>query len=618
MNPCCLSKKHVTPSGCVGTRFTHGETKVSLKPSTPQGVTVDTTAKTLSDTQGMPVKKLRWLKSVPVNPLCCTHGSALRSKKMTLNDKHPSYGPIYLTNLPPRDPSWKSEMSEVGSTSTGGGSKGFWNLSMRDLYRTFWWPLGTDCVASDLNSLNGCSKSTMYPSWYSRAKIQPQSRNSQKTLWPSYKFTVADGMATAGTERAPKTLTKALKLRLKPTKDQKSILNSWSHAARFTYNKAISVIRNPKEPKKGKNKLKVRDRYVTARYRKDGKMVPNPFFKNRQWLLDCPKAIRKGAIDGAFAAWKAAHTNKLRGHQASYEMGFQTRKDQDLKGWSLYLEKANVRREGVHLFIFPEILGEMKYASSKQLEKLLCGKTRQLKKSVCVHPEMDCRLQKDRYGDFYLIVPIQVTVRKDPTGRGVASMDPGIRKWLVTYSPDKEESYIFGSRFMETLWPTMYRVDKLVSEMVEQRGKKRAQTAILVTRLRKQIFQKKQEMLFQTANTLTKEYSMLLVPHLDTTGFVSSPWALKAKKYRREMMNTCHGRFVALLEQKCLERGVAFVPVTEEYTSQTCPNCGCLHKTSSETKCCPQCHLEADRDLVGALNIFLRTVRMGEAPTMPS
>ena len=81
------------------------------------------------------------------------------------------------------------------------------------------------------------------------------------------------------------------------------------------------------------------------------------------------------------------------------------------------------------------------------------------------------------------------------------------------------------------------------------------------------------------------------------------------KYLARELNNTKHCAMFDHLKNKCIERKVQFLHVTEHYTSQTCHVCGCLHKTDAETKICPNCNYKGDRDILGALNILLKAAR---------
>lgn len=76
----------------------------------------------------------------------------------------------------------------------------------------------------------------------------------------------------------------------------------------------------------------------------------------------------------------------------------------------------------------------------------------------------------------------------------------------------------------------------------------------------------------------------------------------------RALLQARHCEFFEYLKEKSRETGTQFLHVREEYTSQTCPNCGCLNKCNEVYKC-KSCKFSEDRDITGAFNIMLKAVR---------
>jgi putative transposase len=384
---------------------------------------------------------------------------------------------------------------------------------------------------------------------------------------------------------------KAFKLRLKPTAQQKLKLKQWAGAARFTYNKVIETFNNDKDKSKVNN-FKLRNKFVTYTTRHG---TTNNFFSNKLWLLDCPKAIRKGAVDDAVTARKAALTNLKNGNIKHFSMRYRTKKH---KSWSLTLEKANVVHKEDALSIFPKMLGNMKYCSTKQLNKLIGTN----------HPLMDCKLQQDRYNDYYLIVPTKVKVCNTPKLSGVVAIDPGIRKYVTMYSPDNKEAYLIASEFQKIIVPLLLQADKLCAQTTRTNGRKKYKLEQRLVRLRKRIHYLKTELFNQTASFISDNYSTVLMPKLDTQQIAAL--STTNKYLARELNNTRHMSFFNHLRYKCLEKGVKFLHVEEHYTSQTCHECGHLHKTNEEIHHCPCCGYVGDRDVIGAFNILLKAVRL--------
>ena len=72
------------------------------------------------------------------------------------------------------------------------------------------------------------------------------------------------------------------------------------------------------------------------------------------------------------------------------------------------------------------------------------------------------------------------------------------------------------------------------------------------------------------------------------------------------------GRLIGVLEDKAAAAGIEVTTVDERGTSSTCPRCAQrVPKPKGRNFSCPHCHLEAHRDLVGAINIASRSPRDG-------
>ena len=543
-----------------------------------------------------------------LNMLSSTLESPLQSSATTSNDSPNSCLNAFLTNIPDASKQ-PSQTSEAVSTSRGPDFYAFWDSSNRELYRQLSWLQETGLPALDSNSSNGCVQSTEQTSWFSTLRMAHQKKNLEKTSCPSYKFTVVDGMADAAMR--PTSIVKTFKLKLKPSREQKAKLESWAGCVRFTYNKTISLLTDTDRSKNThRTPISLQNRLVIAQKR--GASVKNSFIANKPWLEDCPTAVRKYAVRDACANLKACRTNYKKGNITHFTPPLRRKRTEQLCGWSLTLEKTNVSTECVKeardkknrpynvkkLFLYKRLLGEMKYCCSKQLHKLIPGKS----------PEADPKIQKDRFGDYYLLLSITVPTKPLPkTVSNPVSCDPGVRKFLATYSP-QGEAKLYGNRWATTIMELALQVDRMVGEACKLRGRALWKHKKHIKRIRKRIHNLKEEMRSKVAHEVVNSGDAVLLPKLSVKDLVVKATRRLTTKTARSLLAAGHGMFFERVQHKCLERGVWFLEVTEHYTSQTCPQCGTLTKCNEVYKC-RECGFTHDRDLVGSLNILLRALR---------
>ena len=349
------------------------------------------------------------------------------------------------------------------------------------------------------------------------------------------------------------------------------------------YNKTIALLTN-KNNNTVRSENQLRYRLTTVKSRKTKK--ENSFFYNKPWLKSCPTAVRKAAVYEAKANLQACFSNLKAGNIKKFKSPFRTKKNEKLRGYAFSIEKTNVKKKDDKLYLFETLLGEIRYYGTKQLHKLMPGD----------RPDMDCKVQKSAYGEYFLVIPyvVQAKPQKKEFANPV-SIDPGVRKFLTTYAPASEESYMIGNRWTKTVMGVLLYLDK-------EKDRKRRQ------RLLKRVFYLKKEMHDQTACFIAKRYDLVLMAKLDTGRLGKKVSRRLRTKTVREMMNAGHARFFERLKDKCWEHGSKFMNVGEAYTSQTCPCCGKLHKCNELYKC-KSCGFMHDRDLVGALNILLKAVR---------
>lgn len=540
-------------------------------------------------------------------------------------------------NALPTSPNSKVSIIKIlhpDSTSKEKDLLPFWIESKKDVYKQLSWLQKIDWQGSDTNSSSGYVASTERKSWFWTTTITHLPKNSEKTCCPLFKFTVANGMdgedipkkrktvankskkdvsklkvkktikkglknksSTAPKEEKEKNvIVKCMKLRLYPNKQQKEMLNKWAGCSRFTYNKVLQTLNQPRNTLR--NWMVLRNRYVTARTRN---ATINTYFHDKPWLLDTPKSIRLEAVKECCKNRKACFSNIMNGNVKSFFMEYKSKRKEQKKGWTIGIEKNNVIRENDQLFIFPSTFGEIRYASTKQLHKLINGK----------HPSCDPKIQKDRYGDYYMLLPLKVKISKPciKEHNNVVSVDRGVKIFATLYDP-KGVGCFYGKNIDVQFLSMLEALDDMISERDRFDGPKQEKKKMdgKIKNLRKRIMNCKKELHHQFNNFITKNYTLIICPKLDTQKLSLKERRTLRTKTVRSMLNLGHCGQHEKLIHKCKERNVEMISPSEAYTSKTCPMCGQRKDcTSNRMKVC-DCGYKAERDLNGALNILLRSI----------
>lgn len=465
----------------------------------------------------------------------------------------------------------------------------FWKQSNKEKYGQLSWLPKIDWQGLGSTSSNGYVVSTEQKSLLSITKIQHLPKSSEKTCCQSFKFIVANGTEVDDTKKLKKTL----KLRLYPTKEQKILLNKWAGGFRYTYNATLASLKNPRD--KCRSWMNLRNRFVTAK--------GNNYFNNKPWLLSIPKSIRQGAVKEAHTNFKTCFKNLTLGNISKFFMTFKSKKKEKENGYCYGIEKNNVMKKGNQLFIFPKMLGAIKYGSTKQLHKLIPK----------LKPDADPRIQKDRFGDYFLLLTIDKKPKQVPkVHTKVKSGDPGVNIFLTTYNPQGEAEFI-GKGFNETLLSLLESLDILISQrdtLKNDPRRKRECKALerRCIRLRKEIYYQKKELHNQVNNHVATSASLILYPKLDSQKLTLKERRTLRTKVVRQLLNLGHCTAFEKLKYKCMEHGTELLQVSEAYTTKTCPCCGELNACTHERIYRCGCGFKAERDLNGAENILLRSI----------
>lgn len=516
------------------------------------------------------------------------------NRKMILKDK----SLFYLNSSPITE---SSVTSGPGSTTTVPDLSPFWNKSKEMLSEKLWLPRKIVSVDLDLNSSNGSASNTTPTSWFSSKMTLPQKKSSLQNSWTSSKFFVAEETGTVDT------VIKTLKMPLVLKPHQKQILANWAHTNRYTYNMAIETI----ETEQIYNKMTLRDMLVTS----------NSISDNKKWLLETPKVIRQQAVFRAVDNFKSALTNLKNGNISHFRF---EKKKQNL--WVLNIEKQLKLSKDGTLSMFankPFKFGNF-YCRDKMIKNMKCWKkTKKFpfdkQANGSWKPKADCSIFKDKHNRYYLLIPLTIPKEKCPQStQKIVSIDPGIRTFLTTYSPDGECSDI-GTNCRDRLTPIMKKIIKFDRKLQALSPKEK--TPFNKTTIEHKKIKKKKRNLYRKSKDLIRELhdksikhltdnnTTIILGNLNVNALVKKEKRILRAKEVRSLLTLAHGEFRNKLALKCKSKGVTCMLVNEAWTSKTCTSCGFINKALGASKVynCPCCGMVLDRDINGARNILLRT-----------
>lgn len=550
-------------------------------------------------------------------------GSLPQSKKKTCNDK----SDIYLTNIP-SIPSCQT--SDPVSISRDPDYYPFWSESLKEVYDRWSLPPKIDSVASPSTSSLTSSDASMPKSWFSTKSISRPSTKSERTFWPSCKFSLVDGMVKGDTKTRKVDQQKIQivhKIRAYPTPLQKQMLAKMAGTTRHLFNHTISMIRDKSTPfesqaahdekkdqrKKSFDKTKAEDQtyketdypWLNFIYMRNF-LVNNKstFVLGKPWMAETANSVRQIAVREAISSYKACLSNLKAGNIKNFGSPFRKKKN---RSWSIGLDPTQLKWNRV---LPASIFGKLKIAEEKFLRAKYTSQP---------------RITRDRYMNYYLIIleDINVVRKNDPNPKSsddaennnkpVMSIDPGVRTRHTIFSTaNGGQVKEIGAGDIQRIVRTAKRIDKQISQSCDRGINHRARRRLLKQRLKltMQIANLKKEMDYQTINYLSKTASVVLLP----TFKVHSMACRLRSKTARQLLCWGHGLFKDRLIEASKRCDLKVMIVSEHYTSKTCGSCGRLNRSlggSKHFKCRHEgCGFESDRDHNGARNILLRAIRV--------
>ena len=425
-------------------------------------------------------------------------------------------------------------------------------------------PTEIDSSVSDLSCLNSSSRGTEVKSWFSTSQRIATGNKSQKIYSQYFKPSRKECSDLSVTQ------IKTRKIRIYPTKEQRTILRKWLGVQRLVYNQAIQHYK---------------DKEFEVRYWM--KLYAIVFSElDMDYVKEVPYDIRLIAVKDAYTAWKT-NCKKAKNSGNPFSLRFKSRKD---KVQSCYIKKTSISALGIYY----TKSGILKFSETDWFANSEIS---------------DCRLICD-HGRWFVSIPKKITTQlPSETQGGAVAVDPGIRNFGTYFSTDGRFGWV-GQRAFERILKLNIRIDKMrsiIATTEDKLYKFRLRRAI--DRLYHKIRDLVDELHWKFMNFLTTEFSVVIFPPFN----VSEMNKVSNRKIRkvvvRSMMALRFYEFKERLKNKCKERHVLFIEQNEAWTSKTNSFNGEVMTNLGGREFFNYQGLKINRDINGSRNILLRAMR---------
>lgn len=360
---------------------------------------------------------------------------------------------------------------------------------------------------------------------------------------------------------------KSKSILLKPTNKQKRMLLQWMGSYRFVYNKVIN--------------------FLVDEYEKTGKI--RSYFKCRKewtlklkeimpWWSDIPAHTLYGAMMDASKDYSAMVKKRSKGLKSDLP------RCRKRKQRSFFILGNSITSKGIYI----QRLGPMKSCESLP------------------DKPMDCRIIHYA-GRFWLRVPEkQQTLVTDNQGH-VCAIDPGIRTFATIFSPDGIGKIQSGG--FSRIVTLLRHLDDLQSRTskVKNRNKKNRMN-LAASRMRLKIRNLIDDLHYQTIGWLFRKFDVVIFPDGDFTSAISKASRKIRSKSVRSLMGYAFARFRDRLKHKASLLGKTVKIVCESYTSKTHNVTGEVISNLGGRKTIESEGIKIDRDINGALGVFLKAL----------
>ena len=432
---------------------------------------------------------------------------------------------------------------------------------------------------------------------------------------------------------------------MKPSQQQRMILDEWINTSNYVYNKTVETIYKKKQPA---NFQSLRDLLVTANTKKHNieyitisnkikqlgaeksilkktllKISKTDLPRSREilqeilekesiiktenavlrstakllsskkndgihdWELKTPKEVRAGSVNDVCKAIKTGIANLKAGNIKYFRLGFRKRKE-NYK--SAVIPKNFLKNNYGTIQIAPEFF--------KENCKFKMGK-KTIKKHKMLEINYDSRIVK-QMNEYWLIVPISVKIQEKTAPVNYCGIDPGSRTFMTAFGNEGCLEYKHNDLKIKSLDAKI----KMLKNKPRKAYHRVSKSKIIKIERKKEYLIN--EIHWKTINHLLKTNDFIFYGNIKSHGIVKNG---KNRNLNTSMNNLKFYKFKERLLFKSVERNKQVFLVNESYTTQTCSNCGSNNKPGcSSVYSCRNCKKKVGRDVNAAKNILMKGI----------
>ena len=416
-------------------------------------------------------------------------------------------------------------------------------------------------ITQSMSEWDGSSCAINMKSWFSTKQVTTNNKNSQNNYIHTFLSARADCIVS------DTIVTKARRIRIYPSQQQKQLFKQWFGVERKVYNTCINHFNEKDLEVKGWMNM--------------GTTVLSEL--SEDYIKSVPYQIKKIAVKDSYTSWRT-NCMKAKNTDKPFKLRYKSRKNPIQ---SCYIPKQAVSESGIYY----TISGKLKFYEREWLKNDFC----------------DCRLINN-HGRWYLSVPQKITTMPTENQGGIVALDPGVRNFLTYFSEDRRFGWL-GIRAFDRILNLNLKRDHVLSRLALTKDKKKkGNLKRTLNRTYHRIQDLVDELHWQCINYLVNNFSAIVFPPFEVKGMTKKGRKLR-KSVVRSMLALRFFEFKERLKQKCKECGVVYIEQNESYTSKTNSFTGELIPNLGSKEWFTYDGIKVHRDLNAARNILIRAMR---------